>query len=665
MSIDELDFSTLNKTSEKNILILWNNIFSKSIYGLDSKFIIKAILSKFKNEFASKLKNADLIIENKYRFDDFRNMEKCDVIFEMKNFDFHTIPFGDPEWMYVMSRCTHHIDLVYAYLYTNDKKYLDRFLYEFQKFIDLEKCVEKNYNQTWRTIDSSIRIINWIKCFELLKGIEISLEIKKYFIITLDDHYNYLIKNYNDLLMISNWGMMQFNALLVLSKILPTHQISILNKDYIIDQFSLQIDIQFNDDGSHWEQSPMYNFELLWNIFNGFTVMDNFDIKINNDIHCKVKKGLNFIISMSNFNNELILKGDTDRKNIESILMAFEYKYNYGLNFQIKNIESYFNLLVENGILYKRHDNKIIKNSIIYNRISGDWILKEYKNKNLIYFNAGLPTGGHSHGDLLSFNVILNNNNIIDDAGRYTYVLSKGRMLYKDELAHNTIGFMGKKYLNQIRAWSHEYDFKVYSNNFENDDISFVECFSPLFRKDDFKADVYRSIINSKNFSIILSESNNLNKSNYISEFRFNIINEKYISVINKKNSMTINPFSILFISKNFNCIWNKIKISNTYNENFNAKQLVLSSENKYNLLPIFINKSSELIEVKKINAHYFNGEIANDVIVYLLTTDKSKELFFYKTSYNNKNHTQVFCNGYVLKGVMGLIKNDKLIQIK
>lgn len=658
------------KKIDKNLLninMFWNKYIKKNtIYNFDIENIKKLFKNSYKEQIQKKILNCDLMLKNKYLFNDFRSMEPCSEIYEMNNFSFNVVPFDDPEWTFVISRCAHHVDLVLVYLYTNDIKYLDRFFYEFNIFIKNEKQGKINENTTWRTIDSSIRIIYWLKCFRMLKFHDIPNDVKINFIKTINDHYYYLIDSYFKQLSVSNWGMMQFNALLTLSSFFDEHELTIKHKKYILSEIDIQIQNQFNTDGSHWEQSPMYHYELMWNQYNILTIMRDKKIIPNKRSISILKKAFNYLIKSLDLKNRLLNKGDSDRKNSESIVLAFCILWKLKLPITITK-ESQFELLCENGIWCDKIEYDIDKLSIDIFRDSGDLFYKDLINNVFFHFNTGLPTGGHSHSDFLHIDLQLKDKFIFSDCGRYTYVWKKTRKIFKGAESHNTFILNDSEYFYQNDSWTNDYSMKSWVDTFKIDEFIYISCISDAFLSKKIHGLVSRSIlIRSEKYMVIISEIIPV-KENEI-KATVNFIGDNKIDFNGFENK------TILKYNTDFVKLWHKgwkineeiIYSSNEYNSKQPIRKIIFNKNiSKNDVIFTFVSLNGEEINISKKEALNQKNVILDNVFAFEIKSKSVLNTIVFKKEYTNNSNAYVFVDGKVCKGILSVIDNGDVTQIK
>ena len=102
-------------------------------------------------------KNADRLLKNVYLFDNPYAMEPTQISYTMDPIQWQKTPNGDPEWLYMLKRQEYLLDLLEAFYETGDMVYQKK-----MKAL-LFSWIEENlaFPDTWRTIDTGIRLLNW------------------------------------------------------------------------------------------------------------------------------------------------------------------------------------------------------------------------------------------------------------------------------------------------------------------------------------------------------------------------------------------------------------------------------------------------------------------------------------------------------------------------
>lgn len=300
---------------------------------------------------------------------------------------------------------------------------------------------EKNiyeYTVNWNSnLEVAIRAINIALTLVIMQSEDLNKKYSK--LLYLHAKHIYSEMNFSNICIPNNHVIGEATALLMLSRILDVKEkkkwenraTNILRK---------YIDI-IDEDGISKENSFSYQyFVTKMYILNLCFVEDK---KLFEKFSHKVVKSLKFL-KWTIINQEQIFNyGDNDNGFVYSIYRKFNIA---------KDIQEYYNLFLNNEInqeteLYKQIFNKFnSKNKLQKEKKDEekDFILTKnifiYKwNDNILFFNAK-NIDGHAHNDSLAINLVKNAEEVLLDAGTYSYNKSKEeRKIFRGREAHNTI----------------------------------------------------------------------------------------------------------------------------------------------------------------------------------------------------------------------------------
>ena len=134
-----------------------------SVNDKDKDYINK----KYAQEIQELRVQMDRYVEHKIAFVHPKDMERCAQEVEFKG-DWEAIPFGDPEWIWVLNRHRFIEELARVYYLTNDVKYLNSMVDYLEDWIDKNPDSNNRNMTSWRRIDTGIRLCRWIKALELV-----------------------------------------------------------------------------------------------------------------------------------------------------------------------------------------------------------------------------------------------------------------------------------------------------------------------------------------------------------------------------------------------------------------------------------------------------------------------------------------------------------------
>ncbi|MGH2216873.1 heparinase II/III domain-containing protein, partial [Enterococcus faecalis] len=180
----------------------------------------------------------------------------------------------------------------------------------------------------------------------------------------------------------------------------------------IWDRLTEQLDLQFYSDGIHWEQSALYQYEVLMTYVYLLQISEYLEISLPLDLRTKLKIPILSTYYITDNQDVLNPINDSDHVN-------FRYVY-----------DSYRNMKKELG----KHCSQ---RNFFRGESSG---LVFYKTED-IYFTLfnGLHGSSHGHASTGSFTLQLQGDDLISDSGCYSYVNKAEWLQPKECDSHNTM----------------------------------------------------------------------------------------------------------------------------------------------------------------------------------------------------------------------------------
>lgn len=434
------------------------------------------LVNKYSNDFLSKdwnlfvkenckkeIKRAkfqgDLLCKNIILYNDPMDMEATSIPYTFDGVEWNKSANLDPEWTYMLNRNGFMIDLAVAYRLTGDKKYIEKwkeYLFSFIKY----NGIPSEYNKdSWRNLDTGIRLSNWMRSLVYLgSDLELNEEELKKFEESLTTHVEYLYKDYTPKQLLSNWGVLLITGVLSVSILFP-ELVDDEHRKWAWDLLEDQLDIQFYQDGIQWEQSPMYHHEV---ILSTAYVMMHAEYT-NHHVPMNIREKLKPLVAASEFyinhNEKLLSLHDSDN-------VDFSYVYSI---YRCLGLATEASSKNEKGILFVGSNYKDKYSNLESNPVKGcfkqiDSGFLAYKDENhLITLFNGRHGSAHGHAALGSITINLNKEDIVNDPGRFTYKNdSPLRTGLKKQWMHNTVDIDNKE------------DFKI------SGDSSYAEVQDPI-----------------------------------------------------------------------------------------------------------------------------------------------------------------------------------------
>ena len=215
-----------------------------------------------KEEADELLRQADMLLEQTFIFQDKWDMEPCNIPYKITLDTWVESPNGDEEWVFMLNRHEFLWKLWYAWNLTGNRKYVDKLRWYFFDWIEKNPITEKGTDAT-RTIDTGIRCMNWCGLILPMYGMDfLSDEEVVKLLASMGEQFENLRKRYIAKYTLSNWGVLQTTAMCAAytwyREFLPEGI-----EEWAWEELADQLDLQVLEDGAHWEQSAMYHVEVL------------------------------------------------------------------------------------------------------------------------------------------------------------------------------------------------------------------------------------------------------------------------------------------------------------------------------------------------------------------------------------------------------------------
>ena len=409
------------------------NKYSNEFLSNDWKSFVK---ENCKKEIKRAKFQGDLLCNNIIIYNDPMDMEATSIPYKFDGVEWNRSANSDPEWIYMLNRNGFMVDLAIAYRVTENKKYIEKWKEYLFKFIKYNGTPSEYNKDSWRSLDTGIRLSNWMRSLIYL-GSDLNLTEQEIEMLeeSLKIHVEFLYKAYTPKQLLSNWGVLLITGVLSASILFP----ELVDEEHRKWSWSLledQLDIQFYQDGIQWEQSPMYHHEVV--LSSAYVMMHaeytNHHVPIN--IREKLKPLVEASQFYKNHNEDLLSLHDSDN-------VDFSYVYSI---YRCLGLANEVNSENEKGILFvgSMYKDKYIsyENSSIngcFKQIDSGFLAYKDDNHLITLFN-GRHGSAHGHATVGSVTINLNKHDIIGDPGRFTYLYNSPlRTGLKKQWMHNTV----------------------------------------------------------------------------------------------------------------------------------------------------------------------------------------------------------------------------------
>lgn len=440
-----------------NIIIRKANDAKELIMREDYIKVVDFCKKNWQSDVENTLKIANLALENKFLFNSPWDMERTVSVVDFGDqIDWWRIMNGDNEFLFQLNRHRFLISLGQAYQLTNDEKYAECLKRILNDWITRVK-LEPNGNNPWRSLEVGIRGEYWVQAMDYVKdSTAITEEIRNLYLASLITHADVLRKMHQGFHKGSNWGIIQDCGLLCIG-------VELNNDEYIelaLTRLIEEVQLQVMADGVHWEQSCTYHNEILLRLLNIMRLLKASNRNIPEKLLQTVNKMMDVNIAWIKPDGRQPLFGDSDNN------LLYDLFAQASLVLNREDLKSYAGeaLDYESAWLFggegiEKFENMNarpieFKNAFLED--SGNYVLRhaDKEKVNYLCMHNGYTGGGHAHADKLHIDLSIANEDVLVDAGRYTYVNNGIRKKFKSSEAHNTTTVGNKSFLN-MRGWGY------------------------------------------------------------------------------------------------------------------------------------------------------------------------------------------------------------------
>lgn len=215
----------------------------------------------------------------------------------------------------MLKRQEYLVELLEAYYETDNTAYRDLMKHLLFDWIDNNLTLP----DTWRTIDTGIRLLNWTAVIGALQE-ENQLNADEQQIIddAVRQQAEYLRTHYTEKFDISNWGVLITTGILVYAARFPkTIEPEVVT--WAQSKLDIELDLQVDADGNQWEQSPLYLLEVWRSVLSVYAAQTAAHQDVKPIIVEKSVAMTRLIAQYLKPDMTLVQQGDTDRIRIDSL----------------------------------------------------------------------------------------------------------------------------------------------------------------------------------------------------------------------------------------------------------------------------------------------------------------------------------------------------------
>lgn len=417
---------------------------------------------------------SNLICEDIITFDASLDMESSIIPVHFSGWDWLYTPNGDPEWTYMLNRQGFLMDLAKAYLLTGDQRYFRKWKTLLLDWIEKEGNPSPTNKNAWRTIDTGIRCQNWVFSL-LLFGEETWENYDREELVLIQDSLQkqsiHIKETYISKYVLSNWGVLAVSGLLSVAALFP-ELLSPTEIDWAWKQLKEQLELQFYNDGIHWEQSPLYQFEVLTSCMNLLLIMEYMEKEPAINMRELLHVAGDATYYMETLEGMLLNLHDSDTVPIEverDCLIAV------GLSEGRLRSQEY---ILHTGMKYfQERQTPCLFPKGFDEKNSGNFFYKNIEKGTAFSIFSGRHGSGHGHAHLGHVTLQMQGEPVLVDGGRGTYVEDSPLRLYlKTERAHNVCQIDKEDMISPLGSWGYTKMIDhLPSMDFENEQYYLVQ----------------------------------------------------------------------------------------------------------------------------------------------------------------------------------------------
>lgn len=571
-----------------------------NIYIENAKDIARSIRETLKEDYIESLHWANETVKGIITHRAHYEMERCTYPVKFNHQLWNEIPKesinNDPEWNFAFARHSILLNLAKSYAYTLNIEYKNAFTFLFESFFEYSDI----NGLSWRSLEAGIRPENWIRAIEIFKEVDSPLSdtlIGK-INMSLEVHKELLLNTHRNFHRLSNWGIIQEHGLFVIALYLD----DISTIDIALKRLEEEARLQIFDDGTHWEQSPLYHTEILHSLLDTIMLSRRHCIPIPKLLEDKARNAAEQLYASIAFDNHIFMQGDSDWIEAEDLVYTAKRLFP-DLNIEAnKREENYWDFgdKIEPKIELKRKESIYLENS------KNAYLRGNEVEAHMYFGNIG---SGHGHISPLHIDVYAHKLAFLIDSGRYTYVDSKERYELKSLKAHNTVIIDDTAPDIPIESWSYSSIPLSIGGSFKHtDNFDYIEATNLSYL--DLKTAIRRKMLRLGDDIIVIIDEIISNTSHsasvlwHIAPEGNAKINKSSIEIERERQKLYIwtNARTIelkdCYISKHYNKVepTKVLKLSDKSNRTFNIATVISSKPITVQEIPIMLLDSNRVL---------------------------------------------------------------------
>ncbi len=645
----------------------------ENLYIRVSKKEAAELIKNYPDEVREIIKVADEVKEQVFLFRYEWDMEKTNVPFRFENtIDWLKIINSDDEWCWMLNRHRYWQALGQAYLLTGEESYVKTFVEQLTDWVQKNPAGDPKLKWgSWRRIEAGIRCENWIKTFELVKDSpHITESFLALFLNSLREHAEFINNSFNAHSKTSNWGVLEYHGLFNVALFMPEFKDAKKWQHDALQKLTTCIDLQILDDGTQWEQSPMYHNEVFHCFMNLELLAQRKGMELPKLIQEKTKAMAHANIEWQKPNYHQPLFGDSDDSDLRTLLatasVVFENPVLRARAASKMDLENIFVFGQEKAAIYNKQKGKLPDFLSAYHKSSGDLYMRSSWDENAYYasFHMRKLGCGHGHDDLLHLSLFAHGRDYLTDQGRYTYVENEWREFFKSSQNHNTLAVDNEPNTIYATSWSNSFEARsegVYVHSTPKFD--YAESQNTAYKRLSDPVQAKRRMLYLKPNIWILFDHFSANKSHTYTQY-FNFPNEKIAVGENEINTTYSNQNLKIQAVKPVKSELSDSWYSPEYNLKTPAKKVSFSRENTGDdsfITLLYFPEETELTYTKE-QVGYRSGKPLSEKDAEAITIHLTDYEYTLLVVHNSPAPAANFftVNEHILRGEVVLIEKNK-----
>ncbi|WP_125705637.1 heparinase II/III domain-containing protein [Lacticaseibacillus daqingensis] len=394
---------------------------------------------------------AERLMQDDYRFDAPYAMEPTQTTVHLAPLDWRAVPNGDPEWRYMLQRQEYLLELLGAGLLTDDPRFFAK-----MKALLLSAVVADADPTNWRTLDIGLRLMAWAPVVASLQRLaQLTVAEQVQIDQAVSAQIAFLMAHERPTDGLSNWGILITSGVLAYAARHPA-SVSRAQQAWAAERWQEGFALQVTPAGSHWEQAPLYQLEVLR---SGLAVVAARQATgaatppaVLHQLH-QLAVALSQAVLPS---GQLLQQGDSDAIAVASVLTTAEVLLGQPLRWAaVRGTYDWLLLALAHSSWPVPEAGHLARPRQFFDPISGNafWRSGDEATADFWHAAAGPVGSGHGHANLGHIDLVIGGVPVLIDPGRGTYVDGPLRRTLKSAAAHNTLVLDDRPAIVPIDAW--------------------------------------------------------------------------------------------------------------------------------------------------------------------------------------------------------------------